>query len=84
MLTVPELKLLSANIYHHFRKIDAPHEADDIFVPIDSIKYNKDENRMYASVRFAVDWCGRKQHSIRIKFSLDDKKRFMPESWSYA
>lgn len=59
-------------------------EADDIYVPIDSIKFDKRDNLVYATVRFVVEYCGRKQHSIRIKFPLTDKKKFNPEDWSYA
>jgi hypothetical protein len=78
------LQVLSASIFHHFRGKDNP-PADEIFVPLAAIKEDKkDKNTLYATVRFIVNYCGRKEHSVRIKFQVDDRGRFLANTWSYV
>ncbi len=77
------LKLLAAEIYHYFHKLDNP-PADEIFVPVDIIREDKDEpNGFHATVRFVTNYAGRKVHSIRVKFKVDEKGRFLTQTWKY-
>lgn len=83
-LTTPLLKLLASEIYHYFHKQDKP-PADEIYVPIDIIRPDTEKaNTYFATVRFIVDYAGRKVHNIRIKFNVDEKGRFITNSWIYV
>jgi hypothetical protein len=83
-LSIAQLKVLSAAIYHYFYKQDNP-PADKIDVPVDAMRADRDEQDVYyATIRFIIDYCGRKTHSIRIKFNIDDKGRFLTDTWEYV
>lgn len=83
-LPTATLKVIATSIYHHFRVLDNP-PADKIEVPIGAMKEDrKEKGTVYATVRFIKEWCGRREHSIRIKFNIDEKGRFLSNTWSYA
>lgn len=84
ILSTPLLKLLASEIYQYFHKLDKP-PADEIYVPIDIIRRDEEKaNTYFATVRFIVDYAGRKVHNVRIKFNVDEKGRFMNNSWNYV
>lgn len=74
-------KLLASDIYQYFHRQDNP-PADEIYVPIEIMKKVNDVT-YEATVRFIVDCCGRKVHSVRIRFNVDPKFRFIPNTWRY-
>lgn len=83
-LNVAQLKVLSSSIYHYFRSLDTP-PATEMFIPIAAIKPdNRDKGVFYASIRYVVDYCGKKENSVRIKFKVDDSGRFLNSSWYYV
>lgn len=82
-LSRPQLKVLSAAIYHHFKGLDNP-AADEIYVPLEAIKADDEPNTYQATVRFVIDYCGRKVHSVRILFSVDPVGRFLANTWKYV
>lgn len=74
-------KLLASDIYKYFNQQDHP-PADEIFVPVDIMR--KVNNVTYdATVRFIVDYGGRKVHNIRIRLTVDEKGRFITNNWHY-
>ena len=76
-------KLLASEIFHYFNRQDNP-PADEIYVPVEIIREDTEsENCYHATVRFIVDYGGRKVHNIRIKFNVDSKGRFIANSWKY-
>ena len=79
--TVAMLRLLASDIYQYFLHQDHP-PADEIYVPIDIIK-KVNESTYDATIRFIVDYCGRKVHNVRIRFNIDNKFRFVNNSWRY-
>ncbi len=81
-LSRPQLKVLASTMFHYFRGLDRP-PADEIFIPIEAI-HKEDQNTYHATVRFIVDYCGRKVHSVRIKFDVDNTGRFLPSTWQYV
>lgn len=82
-LSLPQLKLLSADIFQFFNGVDEP-PADEIYVPVDLIHAVKNSpNTFTATVRFIVNYAGRKVHSIRIKFNIDARGQFLVDSWKY-
>ncbi len=84
ILKSQHLKLLASDIFYYFHKQDNP-PADEIFVPIEIIrKDDVQENCYHATVRFIVECCGRKVHSVRIKFFIDDKGKFVTTNWNYV
>ena len=83
-LTIPALKVLAANLFQYFRGLDRP-AADEIFIPLATIKPDKSsDNTLYATLRYVVEYCGRKEHKVRIKFNVDAAGRFITNSWSYV
>lgn len=83
-LNLAQLRLLSSNLYHYFKDLDTP-PADEIVVPVNYIKKDHDEpNTYYSTIRFIVEYCGRKVHNIKIKFNIDEKGRFLNNTWSYV
>ena len=83
-LAPAQLKVLASSLFYYFRNLDRP-PADEIYVPVDAIKPDRDEqNCYYATVRFVVNYCGRKVHSTRIKLHIDNNGRFIPSNWSYV
>lgn len=82
-LSTAQLKLLAGDIFHFFQAQDTP-PADQIFVPLEQIKVDRDtEDGLIATVRFIMECAGRKVHSIRIKFKVDPRGRFLTNSWNY-
>lgn len=83
-LTNAELRVLASSIFQHFHRLDTP-PADEIFVPVDNIKQDQDEAMTYhASVRFITNYCSRRAHSVRIKFNIDPKGRFLAKTFQYV
>lgn len=76
------LKLLANDVCQYFISLDRP-PADKVYVPVESLKPLKDNNYI-GVVRFIMDYCGRKVHTVRIKFTADEKGRFIPASWKYV
>lgn len=82
-LNLAQLRALATNIYLYFHKLDDP-AADEIFVPVEHMKIDDEDITSYhATVRFVVNYCGRKVHNIRIKFKVDDKGRFLKNTFEY-
>lgn len=82
-LTPAQYKLLSASIYTYFNRQDDP-PADEIYVPVDLIRQEEDEEDYYtAVVRFVTNYCGRKVHSIKIRFQIDERGRFQQKTFKY-
>lgn len=79
--TLATYKLLASDIYQFFHQSDHP-PADEIYVPVDIMR-KVNENTFDATIRFIVDYCGRKVHNIRIRFNVDSKLRFLNNSWRY-
>ena len=75
--------MLATDIFQYFHRLDNP-PADEIFVPADHIKYNKEDGVYNAVVRFVTNYCSRKVHNIRISFSVNDKGRFITNTWKYV
>ena len=83
-LSIPQLKIISASLFHFFRAMDNP-PANDMFIPVAAIKPDKSEkNTFYATIRYVIEYCGRKENSVRIKFKVDDSGRFLNNTWSYV
>ncbi len=84
MLSRPQLKTLASSIYYYFQGRDKP-AAELTVVPIDAIKQSSEGANIYhATVRYIVNYCGRKTHSVRIKFQVDDNGRFVTKGWTYV
>jgi len=81
-LTTPQFKTLATAIYRFFHSQDTP-PADEIYVPLDNIKQGDNEDSCIATVRFVTNYCSRRVHSVRIKFNIDQKGRFIPKSYRY-
>lgn len=78
------LKLLASDIYKYFHHLDSP-PADEIHVPIDLMQEDKKtKGNYYATVRYVVNCAGRKVNSVRINFAIDEKGRFLTNTWKYA
>ena len=83
-LTASQLKVLSASIFHYFRAMDNP-PAQEMFIPIAAIRPDKKEkNTFFATIRYVIEYCGRKENSVRIKFNVDDTGRFLNNTWQYV
>lgn len=82
----PETKarFLSHDLHTHFHRLDHP-PADELHVPVDLIREDAKEKDTYvATLRYIVNYGGRKVHSVRIKFNTDAKGKFIPSSWHYV
>ena len=82
-LSPPQVQLLSTSIYRYFYAQDEP-PADEIFVPKDAIKEDYEGGGyLNAVVRFVSHWCGRKVHSIKIKFLPDSSGKINAKTIEY-
>ena len=84
-LTTAQLQLLASNLYQYYRQLDNP-PADEISIPIEAIKQDQtDQTTYYAIIKFAITWCKEKKtNTIRIRFKIDDKGRFIRDTIKYA
>lgn len=83
-LEIPYLKLLAGDIYRFFNQQDNP-PADEIHVPVDLMQEDKkNKDHYYATVRYVINCAGRKVHSVRINFAIDEKGRFLTNTWKYV
>lgn len=81
-LNIPQIKSLAVSIYQFFRNRDNP-PADRMLVA--QIKADKKErNAFFATIHYAVEYCGKKEHSVRVRFLVDDQGRFRNDTWSYV
>jgi hypothetical protein len=79
----PQLKALSSSLFSYFRSQDDP-PADEIYVPVENIRQDEGGEDVYhATIRFIVNYCGRKVHNVRIKFKIDSVGRFIPKTFQY-
>jgi hypothetical protein len=77
-------QLLSSQIYKHFRAVDNP-PADEIHVPVEKMKPVAGEPGFFTAVIcFVVDYCGRKHHTVTIKFGTDTNNKFITNNWTYV
>jgi hypothetical protein len=83
-LNTTYLKLVANDIYQHFHSLDNP-PADEIHVPVELMEPSRKEPDTYtAIIKFVVDYCGKRTHTVRIKFAIDPKGRFIRNSWNYV
>jgi hypothetical protein len=83
-LSIPQTKVLCMSLFHFFRGLDNP-PAKEIFIPAGAIKpIRGEENTFIAKLRYLVEYCGEKEHEVRIKFKTDQQGRFLNNSWSYV
>ena len=76
-------RMLASEIHAFFIKKDNP-PADQLLVPVDEIKQSKkNPNLFYATMQYIVECCGTKTHFVNIRFYVDDKGRFIPNSFNY-
>ena len=77
-----ELTLLANDIHQYFNRLDHP-PADEIKVPLNQIESSWKDDSYVALVRFIVNFCGIKTHTVRIKLNVDNKGRFITSNWHY-
>ncbi|WP_395000735.1 hypothetical protein, partial [Acinetobacter sp.] len=76
-LSTPQVKVLCMSLFHFFRGLDTP-PAKEIFIPAGAIKpVRGEDNSFFATLRYLVEYCGPKEHSVRIKFKVDPQGRFL-------
>ena len=83
-LALDQLKKLSTSLYHFFRSMDNP-PADEMLVPISQIRpHHKESNTYFANITYVVNYCGKKENTVRVKFKVDDNANLVKQGWHYV
>lgn len=83
-LSTAQLKQISASLFQFFRSKDRP-PANEMKIPISSIRAERGSvNTFFATIIYIVEYCGKKEHTVRIKFKVDTTGKFLNETWSYV
>lgn len=81
-LSKNQLKKLSKSIHRAFIEDDNP-PADELRVPVEAIKPDKRNGGFTALLKYTVNYCGRKTHTVRINFKPTQDLLFAKTDWHY-